>query len=382
MAEEIFLDYNATSVMKPEVISAMTEVFKEPLNASSVHKFGSKAKKYIDHSVSVIKQVFLADDYEVVFTGSGTEANNLALKGTDCDLVIVSEIEHNSVLSCVPKDSLFISCNSDGYVNTDMLEQLLEQHKDKKILVSVMLVNNETGVIQPIKDVIDISKKYGAAVHVDAIQAVGKISFDLKETEADLVSLSAHKFGGPQGTGALLFKEDIKIKSQIEGGGQQQGIRSGTEDIASIYGMAKALESLEDDILKMKEAEAIRDYLEDSVKSISPESVIYGKNSLRIPNTSLFTMPYVNSDTQLIYFDLNHIAVSAGSACSSGKISESHVLKAMGVCEKDSSCSIRVSLGKETGKEEIENFIDLWAKLYTRCSLGNSSLAVQTGKFF
>lgn len=380
MLKEIFLDNNATSITKPEVISAMCEVLKEPLNASSVHSFGRKGQKYIDRSSSTIKEVLLADDYEIVFTGSGTEANNLALKGKASDLIIASQIEHKSILSSIEKDSFLIDCDEDGYVKLDNLEKFLKESSGKEILVSVMLVNNETGVIQPIEDVIAIAKKYNATVHVDAIQAIGKMFFDLQKISPDMVSISAHKFGGPQGVGALLFKKDIKLKSHMSGGGQQRGIRAGTEDIASIFGMAKSFELLEDNLKKMKKVESIRNFLEDKIKALSKDSIIYGKKSMRIPNTSLFTMPNVNNSTQLIYFDTNKIAISAGSACSSGKISSSHVLKAMGVEDKDSSCAIRVSLGYQNTKSEIDEFIQLWSDLYNRCSNNSSNLFVQSNK--
>jgi cysteine desulfurase len=347
--------------MEAKVADAMIEVLGRSLNASSPHKMGRMARTIVEDARRKIAEfVGCGDDYNVIFTSSGTEANNLALKGFDGQNLFVSEIEHPSVLNVRKKpDSIVIPVNEDGTVNIENLEKLLTIHRGKS-LVSVMLANNETGIIQPIKEVVEVSKKWGAAVHTDAVQCFGKVKVDIKELGVDMLTISAHKFGGPQGVAALIVKKDIQLVPQTIGGGQEQNKRGGTENIAAIHGFGKAVE-----IARVDEGiEFLRDALESEIRTFAPECIIFGENKDRLPNTSFIAMPDVSSETQLIHFDMNDIAVSAGSACSSGKIETSHVLKAMGVNDKIASCAVRVSLGRHSTAADINLFVRVWKELY------------------
>lgn len=364
----LYLDYNATAPILPEVAAAMSAVMQQgPYNASSVHGLGRKAAALIEKARGEVASALGAEGYNVVFTGSGTEANNLALKGSGLPHVIVSAVEHSAVMQAFPEAQKLL-VDKNGIVCVETLKELLATNHKPQVtpLISIQLANNETGVVQPIAEIAAIVHAAGGVLHVDAVQAVGKMPLDVSRLHADSIAISAHKFGGPQGVGALLFKPGLEIKSQIVGGGQELGLRAGTHNVAGIVGLAEAAKALPETRKAYQVIAALRDRLEAEILAIAPEAAIAGKNSPRLPNTSLILMPGVKNETQLIHFDLQQIYVSAGAACSSGKVTVSHVLLAMGHPKEMAETAIRVSLGPTTTENDIAHFVACWKTLYLR----------------
>lgn len=391
----IYLDHNATASMRPQARDVMAALLGEPLNASSVHGPGRKARAVIEDARKKIAEALNCFHGEIIFCGSGTEANNLALNQVSGLRLQVSAIEHASVLKAakqrrpgVGRD--IIAVNESGVIDLAALDRALSnpsscdliagssladkldaavkpQHDGGKYktLISVMLANNETGVIQPIREVVEIARKYGALVHCDAVQALGKIPLDFSALGVDMMTVSAHKMGGPVGAAALVVRDKLPISPLLLGGGQEKNRRAGTENVAAIAGFAKAVELI--DLGHMRQ---LRNWLDEMEKNISSpfqwgENII-GARALRLPNTSCIAMPGVPSETQLISFDLEGIAVSAGSACTSGRIEPSHVLKAMGVEDALAGTAIRVSGGWNTQETDIKAFARAWKTLYQR----------------
>ncbi len=284
------------------------------------------------------------------------------------DHIIISETEHDSILQ-IRKNFKgrveILPVNEHGLVMLEDLGNALT-HAGKNTLVSIMLANNETGVIQDIKSLARISHEAGALFHTDAIQALGKIPVDFRASGVDLMSLSAHKFGGPQGVGALIAQEKITLEPLTYGGGQEVGRRSGTENLAGIAGFAKAVSLVPQNIQAMKACKKIRDRIEQEIGEYAPEACFYGAAAGRLPNTSTILMPGVSSETQVIAFDLEGLCVSSGSACSSGKVTPSHVVAAMGGGQDQALSTIRVSLGPDTTQQDADAFIFAWKKLYDR----------------
>lgn len=237
---------------------------------------------------------------------------------------------------------------------------------ERPLLVSVMLANNETGVIQPIREIADMVHRYNGLLHTDASQAVGKVPVNMADMGVDMLTLSAHKFGGAQGAAALIVAPCIAVEAQIKGGGQELGFRAGTQNLAAIVGMGVAVSLLDENIKAMARIQNYRDRLEKEISLYAPNAIVFGIDAQRLPNTSAVSMPGVNSETQLINCDLNGVAVSAGSACSSGKVARSHVLDAMGMDEDSASSVVRVSMGMDTIEKDIETYIRLWKQLYDR----------------
>ena len=367
-----YLDYNATVPVLNDVKASIIECMNlGPLNASSVHSFGRKGKNIIESSRENIATVINAKIEEIVFTSSATEATNLLFSNfTD---IVVSSIEHLAVLSS-SKTDFIIPVDKNGVLDLNYLDDLLKKiSKDRKnILVSVMWVNNETGVVQPIADVIRISKKYGCYVHCDAAQALGKIKIDLEKLEFDFITLSGHKIGAPAGVGALVVKSKFHLNPHLLGGGQEKGLRAGTENILGICGFGAAAKILsktkQDNFIKIK---FLRDYLINKIKILSPETVVFGEQVERVNNTLLIALPDIPGDLALMKLDLESFSVSSGSACSSGKISQSHVINAMGF-KSLASNSIRVSLppndtmlGAESliTTNELDRLAECWSNI-------------------
>ena len=352
-----YLDYNATVPVLNDVKASIIECMNSgPLNASSVHSYGRKGKNIIESSRENIATVINAKIEDIVFTSSATEATNLLFSNfTD---IVVSSIEHLAVLSS-SKTDFIIPVDKNGVLDLNYLDDLLKKiSKDRKnILVSVMWVNNETGVVQPIADVIKVSKKYGCYVHCDAAQALGKIKIDLEKLEFDFITLSGHKIGAPAGIGALVVKSKFHLNPHLLGGGQEKGLRAGTENILGICGFGAAAKILsktkQDNFIRIK---FLRDYLINKIKILSPETVVFGEQVDRVNNTLLIALPDIPGDLALMKLDLESFSVSSGSACSSGKISQSHVLNAMGF-KKLASNSIRVSLPPNDTMLGAENLI-------------------------
>lgn len=364
----IYLDYNATAPIKPEVIEEMAKVMKMGGNPSSVHSVGRQAKSVLEKSRHSIGRMINCHPQKIIFTSGGTEANNIALKATGAKHLIISAAEHDSVVQTT-RDFTgtidILSVDQNGFISPDELKEYLTK-APQNTLVSIMMANNETGVIQDIKTLAAIAHDFGVLFHTDAIQAFGKIPIDFRDLGVDMMSLSGHKVGGPQGIGALVALEKINISPLISGGGQEVGRRSGTENLAGIAGFAKAVSLMPQNLQKMNDIQALRDGLEKSIKSHAPEVTFFGSQSKRLPNTSAIVMPDVLSETQVMAFDLEGICVSSGSACSSGKVKPSHVVKAMGGTEQQAMSVIRVSLGEKTSRDDVEDFVSAWIRLYER----------------
>ncbi len=366
----VYADYNATAPISENVKKSIFEVLlKQTLNPSSLHKRGQEARKILqDARDNVRGAIGVSSDKEIVFTSGATEANNLVMRGIAGYLHIISAIEHPSILNsaCNP---YIIPVNQEGIVDFLELEKILSELKGNKAIVSVMMANNETGVIQPIEEIAEIAHKFGAICHTDTAQSVGKIKVNMEDLGVDLLTLSAHKFGGVAGSGVLIFNKELAIEPIIIGGGQEKGFRGGTENIVAIAGLSAALQNIPDLLSKMDEVKELRDQLEGELLNLASDIRIFGKNSKRLPNTSFIYMPGVKSDVQLMHFDLNHIAVSNGSACSSGKVEPSHVLLAMGATKEQAECSIRISIGPETKPQDIKKIVDCWYNIYKQNTL-------------
>ncbi len=360
----IYFDHNATTRMKPEVARAMLAAMDQPRNPSSVHAFGREARRLVEEARTRILDSISAHGYQLIFTSSGTEANNLALRGMKQVKLLFSAIEHVSVLKSQEPDAV-IPVTENGVIDLNALVNLVNRFEGK-VLVSVMLANNETGVIQPLAEVVRIVHAAGGLVHTDAVQAYGKMPVDMKALDVDLMTISAHKIGGPQGVGALIAKKNIALKGEIRGGGQELGLRAGTENVAAIVGFGLVAMQVDHHMQKLRVNQMIRDRMEATLKAIDPRVQILGSAAERLPNTSCIVMPGVKSDTQLMHFDLAGIAVSSGSACSSGKVETSHVLKAMGLAADVAENAIRVSLGTENMQSEIDRFCASWRELFQR----------------
>lgn len=366
----VYADYNATAPISENVKKSIFEVLlKQTLNPSSLHKRGQEARKILqDARDNVRGAISVSSDKEIVFTSGATEANNLVMRGIAGYLHVISAIEHPSILNsaCNP---YIIPVNQEGIVDFLELEKILSELKGNKAIVSVMMANNETGVIQPVKEIAEIAHKFGAICHTDTAQSVGKIKVNMEDLGVDLLTLSAHKFGGVAGSGVLIFNKELAIEPIIIGGGQEKGFRGGTENIVAIAGLSAALQNIPDLLSKMDEVKELRDQLECELLNLASDIRIFGKNSKRLPNTSFIYMPGVKSDVQLMHFDLNHIAVSNGSACSSGKVEPSHVLLAMGATKEQAECSIRISIGPETKPQDIKKIVDCWYNIYKQNTL-------------
>lgn len=364
----IYLDYNATAPMLPEVRAAMMRVLGEAMNPSSIHGMGRSAKRRLEDARSFIAHALGAFANEVLFTASGSEANNMVLRAFADRPIVVSAIEHASIAKTASLlGAAMVPVNEDGVVGTAVLKQQLAA-LGKPALVSIMLANNETGVIQPIAEVAEIVHRYHGLLHVDAVQGLGKIAMDWGMLKADMLTISPHKVGGPIGAAALLIRNDLPIRSLITGGGQELGRRAGTENLVAILGFAESVK-LVANCADAPRIAALRDRLEASLEG----AVIYGKGAPRLPNTSLITMPGVSSETQLMHFDLSGFAVSAGSACSSGRIEPSQVLAAMGVPKDQAGCALRVSLGWGTDEAQIGQFVACWNGLRSRLKAAHAS---------
>ncbi|MFI4987774.1 MAG: cysteine desulfurase family protein [Alphaproteobacteria bacterium] len=364
MSRAIYLDYNATAPLRPEARAALVEALAFAGNPSSVHRFGQRARTRLEDAREALAAVVGAAPAEIVFTSGGTEANNLALAGAGRERILVSGVEHDSVLAAAAGAER-IPVGPEGIVRLDALEAML-QADGRPALVAVMLANNETGVIQPLADVVALAHAHGALVHADAVQAAGKVALDFAGLGIDLMALSAHKLGGPVGVGALVVRQGLALASRQRGGGQERGRRAGTENLAGIVAFAAAAAAAQQGLAGYARISLLRDRLEEGVAATAPGLRIFGRGEERLANTACFTMPGVASETQVIALDLAGIAVSAGSACSSGKVQPSHVLRAMGASEEEAANAIRASLGWLTTAEEIERFIAAWGELYNR----------------
>ncbi len=360
MAALAYLDHNATSPLRPQAFDAMVEALRAGGNPSSVHRAGRRARSLVDAARREVAALVGAVPAEVVFASGGTEANNMALRSSGRKRVLVSAVEHDSVLKAVPEAEV-VAVDGDGIVDLGGLERRLAA-SDKPALVSVMFANNETGVMQPIADVVRLARRAGALVHCDAVQGAGKAPLDLHGLGVDYLSLSAHKLGGPTGVGALVIREGVPFAPDRRGGGQESNRRAGTENVAGIAGFGAAIAAARNGLA----VDGLRDDLEASLRAIAPGAQVFGAGARRLGNTTCISMPGVRAETQVMALDLANVCVSAGAACSSGKVQRSAVLAAMGVEDAAAGTAIRISLGWNTRPEEIERLIAAWRDLYTR----------------
>jgi cysteine desulfurase len=358
MRLETYLDWNATAPLRSEAASAIADALALGGNPSSVHWRGRAARQLVERSREAVAKLVDAPTGGVIFTSGGTEANHLALLGSGRERVLVSAVEHSSVLQAMPQAER-IPVHGDGIVDLAALAAMLAADA-RPAVVSTMLANNETGVIQPVAEIAEIALAHDTLFHCDAVQAAGKMVLSLAATGADFLSLSAHKIGGPAGVGALVLAPGAEVSPLLRGGGQERSRRAGTENLTGIAGFAAAAR-----VCDPGEYERVR-RLRDQLEAALPDAVVVGADAPRLPNTSTIAMPGVPAETQIIAFDLDGVMVSAGAACSSGKVGPSHVLAAMGVEPELANSTIRVSLGWATTEADIAHFIDVWTALYRR----------------
>ena len=362
---ETYLDWNATAPLRPEAAAAMAGSLVRCGNPSSVHRWGRVARQTVEHARSAVAALLDAPPEGVVFVSGGTEANHLALLGIGRERTLISAVEHDSIRRAAPEAEQ-IPVDRDGIIVLDALDDLLAADP-RPALVSVMLANNETGIVQPVRAIAALAHARSALFHCDAVQAAGKIALDFDAIGADLVSLSAHKLGGPPGVGALIVRDGLEVAPLLRGGGQEGGRRAGTENLAGIAGFAAAATAAAAELTVYDQVRMLRDALERRVAEVAPEAVVLGAAVPRLPNTSAIAMPGVSAETQVIALDLDGVMVSAGAACSSGKVGPSHVLEAMGVGPELAASTIRVSLGWSTPEADIDHFLEAWTALYRRC---------------
>ncbi|MBT3070071.1 cysteine desulfurase [Rhodomicrobium sp. Az07] len=352
-----YLDYNATTPLRPEAREAMIEALDVVGNPSSIHGEGRAARAVVERARETVARAFGAKPSAVTFTSGGTETANWLLQPRDGGALVVSAVEH----PCVLKGHRFaadrvrlVPVSGDGVVELAALEEAVSPGA----VVAVQAANNETGVFQPVREIASLARAHGATLVCDAVQAIGRMHLSELE-QSDAVFFSAHKFGGPKGVGAAIWRGCSEPPPAfVKGGGQERRLRSGTENVASIAGLAAALDAaLRDQEMLIAKWGAFRSKLEQRLQAIAPEAVIFGERAVRLANTTCFAVPGKRADLMLMALDLDGVAVSSGSACSSGKVERSHVLTAMGAGEDLAAGAIRVSTGWATRDEDIERFL-------------------------
>jgi cysteine desulfurase len=382
MAVRVYLDWNASAPLRAEALAAVSAALDLTGNPSSVHGEGRAARRLIEQAREQVAALVGADARNVIFTSGGTEANALALSpsienGSDKaprDRLLMSAIEHPSVLAGgrFARETIdIIPVRADGVVDLAALTQMLA--RGGRALVSIMAANNESGAIQPVAAAAAIVHRHGGLLHVDAVQAAGRIALDIHALGADLMTLSAHKLGGAKGAGVLVKRDEALHLADplIKGGGQERGARAGTENVAAIAAFGAAAAAVKTDLAgEMRRMAALRDRLEAGLRALTPEAVIFGANTERLSNTTLVALPGGKAETLVIGFDLDGVAVSSGAACSSGKVAPSHVLAAMGVSPELARGAIRISAGAATTEAEIDRFLEVWQKLAKSLSNG------------
>ena len=363
--KRIYFDHNATTPLAPEVLAAMLPYLTEEFgNASSIHAYGQNARGAVEQARSSVAALLGARAADIMFTSGGTESNNHAILGAVAAApgkskhVITSAIEHVAVLDTCRAlakngvDLTILPVDREGLVNPEDVRRAI---RPETVLITLMLANNETGTIEPIEEIGKIAAEKGIVFHTDAVQAAGKIPIDVEKLGVDLLSISAHKFCGPKGVGALYIRKGTQLAPLMYGGHSERDRRPGTEDVAAIAGMGKAAELA---LLDMREEServgAMRDRLERGLLDRVPHSWVNGARAPRVPNTSNLTFPFIEGESMVIALDLKGIACSTGAACSSGAVEPSHVLIALGLAPEDARATLRLSLGRQTTEEEID----------------------------
>ncbi|MDR0930330.1 MAG: cysteine desulfurase NifS [Clostridiales bacterium] len=370
----VYLDNAATTPVRDEVLEAMMPYFKEEFgNASTSYKLGHNAKNALENSRTKVAEVLNTNANEILFTSGGTESDNFAIKGyarahaNKGKHIITSNIEHHAVshsLKSLQKEGFEVTevpVNSEGIVEIAEFEKAI---RPDTILATIMQANNEIGTIQPIKELAEIAHKNGFAFHTDAVQSIAHIPVDINDLGVDMLSLSGHKFGAMKGIGAIYVKKGIKLDIFNDGGGQEKGRRAGTENIAGIVGLAKALELAQQELPEeMPRLSKLRDTLMDGLLERIPGSRVNGSRTQRVPGNVNMSFPYVEGESMLIHLDLINTCAASGSACTSGSLDPSHVLLAIGLDHATAHGSIRFSIGKDNTEEDIKFVLDNMPKI-------------------
>ena len=373
----IYLDNAATTKVKPEVVDAMLPYFTEEFgNPSSVYSFAAKNKTVIERAREMIAASINAKPKEIYFTGGGSESDNMAIKGIARAYkdkgrhIITSKIEHHAVLHslrALEKDGYevtYLDVDEYGVVKLDELKKAI---RDDTILITIMFANNEIGTIEPVKEIGQIAKEHGILFHTDAVQAYTQVPIDVKELNIDLMSASGHKINGPKGIGFIYIKSGINIEPLIDGGAQERNRRAGTENVPAIVGLKKAAELAIANIEERIAYESdLRDYLIKSIMERIPYTRLNGDRHNRLPNNTNFCFQFIEGETLLIMLDMEGICGSSGSACTSGSLDPSHVLKAIGLPDEIAHGSLRLTLSEETTKEDIDYVVDKLDKIVAR----------------
>lgn len=363
----VYLDNNATTPVDERVLEAMLPYMREQFgNPSSSYQLGRQARTAVNQAREQVAALVNAHPSQVVFTSGGTEANNLAIKGTvdrmSPGVIAISSVEHHSVSEAAyaVKDAGWevseIDVDESGNLKASSLSAIVSTAPK---LISVMLANNETGVINDIAHVSEAAHQCGAVLHTDAVQAAGKVPVDYAASGVHLMSLSAHKLYGPKGAGALVVGKGIDLKPLFPGGGQEKGKRAGTENVAAIVGFGKAAELAKVELIQRNHhIQVLKEYLEDRLVNELPQIEIFGHRAVRLPNTTYLALPNIDGETLLMALDQDGFALSSGSACATGQVEPSQVLMAMDVDRELARCAVRVSLGKNSTKIEIDQFVE------------------------
>jgi cysteine desulfurase len=375
--KRIYLDHNATTPLHPEVLEAMLPYYKEAFgNPSTIYSFGQETRKATDEAREKVANLIGASPEEIIFTSGGTEADNVALKGVAAALerkgkhIIASSIEHHAVLSTLKylekrgyKVS-FLPVDEHGWLDPRKIEEAITS---QTILISVMHGNNEVGTIEPISEIGEITQKSGIHLHTDAVQTIGKIKVNVDDLKVGLLSLSAHKFYGPKGVGALYVRKGTRIHPLLHGGYQERRRRAGTENVAGIVGLGKAAEIASKEMVQQSRRESnLRDKLEKMIKENINHCRLNGHPTRRLPNTLNVSFEFIEGESLILNLDLKGIAASTGSACTSGSLEPSHVLMAMGVPPEIAQGSIRFSLGRDNQKEDIDYTVEKLVEIVAR----------------
>ncbi|HEY7550672.1 MAG TPA: cysteine desulfurase family protein [Hyphomicrobiaceae bacterium] len=380
-----YLDWNAGAPLRPEARAAVMAALDVTGNPSSPHSEGRRARAIVEDAREQVAALVGARPAEVVFTSGATEANNAVVTG-GWDTVLLARIEHDSVLAPVRglegngrRRVLELAVDANGVLDLGSLDERTRQAREAgagRSLLTLQLANNETGVVQPVAAAAAAARRQGLSVHTDAVQAAGRIPVSLAPLGVDYLSLSAHKLGGPKGVGALVVREGAALPPFIAGGGQERRRRAGTENVPAIAGFGAAARAAVRDLETVDRVRALRDRIEAEVRAATPSAVVIGVDAERLPNTASVTLPGASAETLVIALDLAGVAVSAGAACSSGKVGASHVLEAMGLEPALARAAIRVSLGWSSTERDVAAFAGAWAQVAARAAARHRERAV------
>ena len=359
----IYLDNNASTVLYPEAIDVMAEVLRHNANAGAPHKAGRIARKRLEDARKSVGALVGATAEQVIFTSGATEANNMAIMGGGEALCLVSGMEHPSIMKVHPNTEI-IPVNQEGIVDLKWLDNRLQGEAPGTVIVSVLFASHETGVVQPVRKIAKIVAKNLQRYHLDAVQGAGKCHIDFSTLGVQSISYTAHKIGGAQGIGALVYDPALNLNPIIRGGGQERSQRPGTPNISGAVSFEaaanKCLATIEEKAAKL---DALRDKLEREVTARHKQVIIASGTAVRLPGTSRFILPGVSSEKQVMFMDLNGVCISAGAACSSGVVKPSQSLLSMGYSTQDAESSIRVGMGWKTTEQDIDGFIEVYSKM-------------------